>query len=145
MGIGTDITAEEAMQCRAPAEAERPLRVGGGEGEWLLWLAASTLELGFSVRTGRCASAGCTPLPASCSPSPPLASSAAELWLFSAAAASAARWCAQRPPPRPRPRADPLPAKTQWLPVKEEKIQNLQVLKTCHSTILAPRKPFGAA
>ena len=41
------------MQCRAPAEAERPLRVGGGEGEWLLWLAASTLELGFSVRTGR--------------------------------------------------------------------------------------------
>ena len=84
-----------------PAEAERPRRVGGGEGEWLLWLAARILELGFSVRTGRCASAGCTPLPASCRPSLPLASSAAEP--FSAAAASAARWCAQRPPPRPRP------------------------------------------
>ncbi len=68
----------------SPAEADRPRRLGGG-GD-CDDVAASTLELGLTVRTGRWASAEGTPLPASCSNSGPPESSDA----FSAAAAAAA-------------------------------------------------------
>lgn len=49
-----------------PADADLPRRVEGGGGEWED-VAARTLELGLTVRTGRCCSAAGVPLPASCS------------------------------------------------------------------------------
>lgn len=72
------------MERGSPAEADRPRRLGGG-GDCDK-VAASTLELGLTVRTGRWASAEGMPLPASCS-SPPMSSSDP---LRAAAAAAAA-------------------------------------------------------